>query len=103
MDLEDQSGIKRIADNYPHEDIVVLLGTPNAESAGITAETVTTGDPTFAGPLGGVSLGLSVYHILEPEVRQEIDPDVYTTQVGVMELVLDAPAIIAEMKRYRPA
>lgn len=103
MDLEDQSGIKRVADKYAHEDIVVLLGTPNAESAGITAETVTTGDPTFAGPLGGVSLGLSVYHILEPEVRQEIDPEVYNTQVGVMEFVLDSPGIIAEMKKYRPA
>ena len=49
---------------------VVIIG---AGPAGLAAETVTLGDPTFAGPLAGVQLGLTVYHVCEPEVKEEID------------------------------
>ena len=59
------------------------------------------GDPTFAGPLAGVQLGLSVYHILEDEIKQEIDPDVYDEQVGMMEMVLDVDAIKQEVSSIR--
>ncbi len=102
MDLEDQSSIKRVVEQYNRDELVVVLGTPNAESAGIAAETLTSGDPTFAGPLAGVSLGLAVYHILEPEIRAQIPSQVYETQVGIMESVLDAGQICEEMARYRP-
>ncbi len=101
MDLEDQSGIKRVTDENKREDIVVLLGTPNAESAGITAETVTSGDPTFAGPLAGVSLGLPVYHILEDEIKDLVDPETYQQQVGMMEFVLDKESIVKSMRNIR--
>ena len=37
------------------------------------AETVTAGDPTFAGPLTGVQLGLTVYHVCEPEMKAEFE------------------------------
>lgn len=80
---------------------MVVIGGSEAEASGLTAETVTAGDPTFAGPLAGVQLGLSVYHILEDEIKQEIDPDVYDEQVGMMEMVLDVDAIKQEVSSIR--
>ena len=64
-------------------------------------KTVTVGDPTFAGPLAGVALNLAVYHILEPEVKEQVDSAVYEEQVGMMEMVLDVDAISSEMKDVR--
>ena len=72
MDLENQKRVKEFAEQYGAENIVVLLGAAEGEGAGLAAETVTNGDPTFAGPLAGVSLGLRVYHVCEPEVKAEI-------------------------------
>ena len=71
------------------------------EGAGLAAETVTNGDPTFAGPLAGVSLGLRVYHVCEPEVKAEFDEAVYDEQVGMMEMVLDVDDIVSEMTSIR--
>lgn len=80
---------------------MVLLGGAEAETAGLAAETVTAGDPTWAGPLAGVPLGLKVYHILEEEVKNEIDPDVYDEQIGMMEMVLDGDEISSEISEMR--
>ncbi|ADL08359.1 glycine reductase complex selenoprotein A [Thermosediminibacter oceani DSM 16646] len=101
MDLEIQRRIKELADEHGPENVVVILGGAEPEAAGIAAETVTNGDPTFAGPLAGVSLGLAVYHIVEPEVKAAVDPAVYEEQVGVVEMVLDVEAIAKEVKKYR--
>ena len=81
--------------------LVVLLGAAEGEGAGLAAETVTNGDPTFAGPLTGVQLGLTVYHICEPEIKAEVDPAVYDEQVGMMEMVLDVDDIVSEMSAIR--
>ena len=101
MDLENQKRVKDLAEKYGCENIVVLLGGAEAESSGLACETVTNGDPTFAGPLAGVSLGLLCYHVVEPEIKNQIDPKVYEEQISMMEMVLDVPAIIAEVKEYR--
>ncbi len=101
MDMEDQGIIKKTVDENDLKNLVVVLGSPDPESAEIYAETVTTGDPTFAGPLAGVSLGLPVYHILEPEIKELIDPEVYQQQVGVMEMVLDAKSICESVRKIR--
>ena len=102
MDLEDQATIKRVVDQQGKEDVVVVLGSPDGDSAGIYAETVTAGDPTFAGPLAGTALMLPVFHILEDRVKELIDPKVYEEQVGMMEFVLDKEAIVKGMDTYRP-
>lgn len=99
--MENQNRVKDAAEKYGAENVVVLLGGAEAETAGLAAETVTAGDPTWAGPLAGVSLGLKVYHILEEEVKSEIDPEVYDEQIGMMEMVLDGEAICAEIKEMR--
>jgi glycine reductase len=101
MDLENQQRVKDAAEKYGPENIIVILGASEAESAGLAAETVTAGDPTYAGPLAGVQLGLRVYHAVEPEVKEAVDPDVYDEQVGMMEMVLDVDAIVSEMTNIR--
>lgn len=81
--------------------MLILLGAAEAESAGLAAETVTNGDPTFAGPLAGVQLGLKVYHAVEPEFKDNVDADVYDEQIGMMEMVLEVDSIIEEMSSIR--
>lgn len=101
MDLENQKRVKEFADKYGAENIVVVLGAAEGEAAGLAAETVTNGDPTFAGPLTGVQLGLSVFHICEPEMKEEVDEAVYDEQISMMEMVLDVDDIVSEMTPIR--
>lgn len=99
MDLENQARIKELVEKYGNEDLIVVLGGAEAEASGLAAETVSQGDPTFAGPLAGVSLGLKPYHMFE--LKDEVNADVYEDQVSMMEMVLDVEAIIEEVKTYR--
>ena len=101
MDLENQKRVKDFAEQYGPENIVVVLGAAEGEASGLAAETVTAGDPTFAGPLTGVQLGLTVYHVCEPEIKNEVDPTVYDEQVGMMEMGMDVDDIISEMSSIR--
>jgi glycine reductase len=98
MDPENQAQIKNIAeraqrDKIPQEDIIVVLGASDIDGALISAETVTSGDPSFTGPLAGVSLRLPVYHILEPKVREAIPADVYEEYVGIWMLAVESERI----------
>ena len=101
MDLENQKRVKELAEKHGAENVIVVLGGAEAEASGLAAETVTAGDPTFAGPLAGVPLGLRVHHIVDPEIKDEVDPAVYDEQVGMMEMVMPCDEIIAEVKEYR--
>ena len=88
-------------DRLGTQGMVVLLGTPNADSSRLYGMTVTVGDPAWAGVLAGVNLGLPVYHITEPEIKSQIDPDVYQEQVGISEMVLDTDEIINTLRQVR--
>ena len=101
MDLENQRRVKEFAEQFGPENVVVVVGAAEGEAAGLAAETVEAGDPTFAGPLTGVQLGLACYHICEPQLQEEVDADVYEDQVGMMEMVLDVDDIIEEMTSIR--
>ena len=101
MDLENQRRVKEITEKHGAENVIVVLGAAEGEAAGLAAETVTAGDPTFAGPLAGVQLGLRVYHAVEKEFKGEVDADVYDEQIGMMEMVLDVDEIIEEMTDIR--
>jgi len=101
MDLENQKRVKEFAEQYGNENVVVLLGASEGEAAGLAAETVTLGDPTYAGPLAGVSLRLTVYHICEPEIKAEVDESIYDEQISMMEMVLDVDSIVSEMEAIR--
>jgi glycine reductase len=102
MDLDEQERIKRIVEaNGGPDGIVAILGSPDAESAEMFAETISLGDPTYAGALAGVSLRLPVYHVTEPEVRAIVDPSVYAAQIEMMEMVLDIDAIHQAVRSVR--
>jgi len=101
MDLEEQGTIQRLVESGQRERMVVVLGTPNASSTLMIALTLTQGDPSYAGPLAGVPLGLPVYHILEDDVKQAIPPTVYDQEIGPMEFVLDKPGITKALEKVR--
>lgn len=101
MDLEIQQRVKDLTEKYGAENIIVILGGAEAEASGLSAETVVLGDPTYAGPLAGIPLNLEVYHMVEEEVKEQCDPDVYDEQCGMMEMVLDVEAITEEVKAIR--
>ena len=101
MDLENQKRVKEFAEQFGPENLIVILGAAEGEAAGIAAETVTAGDPTFAGPLTGVQLGLKTYHVCESDVKGEFDEAVYEEQVSMMEMVLDVDEIVDEMSTIR--
>lgn len=99
--MENQKRVKEFYDEYGVDNLVVIVGAAEGESAGLAAETVGLGDPTYAGVLAGVSLKLPCYHICEPEIKDEVDADVYDEQVGMMEMVLDVDDIVEEMQAIR--
>ena len=70
---ESNRRVKDLAEKYGAENMVVVIGGAEAEASGLSAETVSAGDPTFAGPLAGVDLGLTVFHVVEPEIKEECD------------------------------
>jgi len=99
MDPENQSQVKNLAetaerDKVPRSDIIVVLGASDVDGALISAETVTSGDPSFSGPLAGVSLRLPVYHILEPEIKAAVPEDVYEENVGIWALALEPENVV---------
>jgi glycine reductase len=53
------------------------------------------------GPLAGVPLGLPVVHILDEDVKQQIDPAVYDEQVGLLEMTLDVESVRTAMAKFR--
>ena len=79
----------------------MILGSPSADSAELFAETVVHGDPTWAGPLAGIALGLPVYHIMEPEMKAQIDPAIYKEHLALMEIALDVERITQALSKLR--
>lgn len=102
MDPENQAQIKKIVETEKSpNNIIVVLGAADIEGALISAETVTLGDPSFSGPLAGVSLRLPVYHIVEPEMKAAVPEDIFQENVGIWEMTLDTEKIGQEFKVIR--
>jgi betaine reductase len=93
MDPENQDRIKSLVDEHGADDLVVVLGAADLEALEVAAETVTVGDPAYVGPLAGVQLGLPVVHILEEDVKEDVDPAVWEEQVGLLAMTLDVEQI----------
>jgi hypothetical protein len=89
MNFENQGIIKRLADQYGPENLAVVLGNGEANGVEGFAETVTQGDPTYAGPLAGVALKIPVYHVLEPEVIAEVPEKLRDEKLQLSSLVID--------------
>ena len=93
--------VMKTAAQYTKDDLVVILGSPDADSSELYAETLINGDPSWVGPLAGVSLGLPVYHILEPEISKQISPAVHKDHLELLEIAFDVEAITEGINRVR--
>jgi len=89
MNFENQGVIKRLADQYGSENLTVVLGNGEANGVEVFAETVTQGDPSYAGPLAGVALKIPVYHVLEAEVMGQIPESLREEKLQLSCLVID--------------
>jgi glycine reductase len=90
-----------VVDQYGKDELIVILGAPDADSAELYAETLVHGDPSWTGPLAGVALGLPVYHIMEPKIKAQIDPGVYREHLELMEIALDVERISQALNELR--
>ena len=89
MNFENQGVIKRLADQYGPENLAVVLGNGEASGVEVFAETVTEGDPSYAGPLAGVALKIPVYHVLENEVMAVVPETIREEKLQLSSLVID--------------
>ena len=101
LDPEGQESIKRVVDQYGKDNLIVVLGAPDADSAELYAETVIHGDPSWTGPLAGVVLELPVYHIMEPEIKAQINPEIFKKHLALMEIALDVEKISQALDKSR--
>jgi len=93
--------VKKVVDEYGKDNVVAILGAPDPDSAELYAETLVHGDPSWLGPLAGVALELPVYHIMEPEIKDQIDPAIYKEQLELFEIALDVDKIAEGLNRVR--
>ena len=80
----------------------MVFGLNQPFSLRIMAQTFKDGDPSFAGPLAGVALGLASFHILE--LKDEIPAEVWSAEMAMAELELEDEAvakILAAMRETR--
>ncbi len=90
-----------MVDQYGKDNMVVILGAPDADSAELYAETVTHGDPSWAGPLAGLAMDLPVYHIMEPEIKNQVTPEAYKEHLELLDVALDVDKITDGLNRAR--
>ena len=93
--------VMKTAEQYKNDDLVVILGSPDADSSELYAETLINGDPSWIGPLAGISLNLPVYHILEPEISNQVSPDIFKEHLELLEISFDIDAITQGINRVR--
>jgi len=48
-------------------------------------------------------LNLAVFHVLEPVIKDQIDPEVFKEHLGLMEIALDVEKITEGLDRVRNA
>ena len=93
MNFENQGVIKRLADQYGPENLTVVLGNGEANGVEVFAETVTEGDPSYAGPLAGIALKIPVYHVLEEDVISEVPKLLREEKLQLSSLVIDVESM----------
>ena len=101
MDLEGQGRIKQVVEQAGADDVIAVLGANSAAAVEMTAMTLKSGDPSYAGPLAGVALGIPSYHVLESEIVGQIDSAIYDRELALSALAMDVDQVIAPMKAIR--
>ncbi len=85
--MTEQELVKGLADQYGNKELIVVLGLNQVKNLQMMAQTFRDGDPSYAGPLAGVALGLSCYHIFE--LKEEIPQEVWQAEMAMHELELE--------------
>ena len=82
----------------------MVWGITNEQYLEVGSKTVIEGDPSWSGPLAGESLRLKVFHVLEPEIRNQIPQEVYEEELMLLELAVGEEKIdktVAMMEKFR--
>ena len=58
MDLEGQGRIRQVIEQAGADDVIAVLGANSPTAVEMTALTLKSGDPSYAGPLTGIALGV---------------------------------------------
>ena len=66
---------------------MLVFGLNEPGNLRIMATTFKEGDPSYAGALGGIALGLKSYHIFE--LKNEIPEDVWAKEMAFKELEVE--------------
>ena len=101
MDLEGQGRIRQVVEQIGTADVVAVLGANSATAVEMTALTLKTGDPSYAGPLAGVALEIPSYHILEPEIVAQVDPALYERELALPAMAMDVGEVVKPLKTIR--
>lgn len=101
MDLEGQGRIRQVVEQAGTADVVAVLGANSATAVEMTALTLKSGDPSYAGPLAGVALGIPSYHILEPEIVEQVDPVLYERELALQAMAMDVTEVVQPLKAIR--
>jgi hypothetical protein len=104
LDSASQEEIRKAAGEHGTENLIVVWGVTNEQYLEVGSRTVMEGDPSWAGPLAGAALHLKVFHVLEPEIKDQIPPDVFEGELMLLELAVGDEKIgktIAMMEGFR--
>lgn len=77
----------------------MVLGLNEPGNLRVMATTFRDGDPSYAGALAGVALGLPSYHILE--LKEVIPADVWDRELGMKELEIEEDQLAAIVRTMR--
>ena len=103
MDLEGQGRIRQVIEQAGTDDVVAVLGANSPTAVEMTALTLKSGDPSYAGPLTGIALGIPSYHVLEAEIAEQFDPALYERELALSALAMDVAEVVAPLKSIRAA
>ncbi len=93
-----------MAEEHKPENLIVVWGITNEQYLEVGSKTVIEGDPSWSGPLAGEALNLKVFHVLEPEMKNQIPPDVFDEELMLLELAVGdekIEKISAMMEKFR--
>ncbi|HEV8141469.1 MAG TPA: glycine/sarcosine/betaine reductase complex selenoprotein A, partial [Methylomirabilota bacterium] len=58
-------------------------------------------DPSWAGPLAGIALGIPAFHVLEASVTRQVDPAVYERELALSAMATDVDEVTAPLRVLR--
>jgi len=101
MDLEGQGRIKQVVEQAGTDNVVAVLGANSPTAVEMTALTFKSGDPSYAGALAGVALGIPSYHILEADIVEQLDRSLYERELALSAMAMDVTEVVKRLEAIR--